>query len=277
MGINKRSAHRSPLQKPTRTNNTIVILGSVLELFAAVRFAAHNVRAKVWNKTVMRAYLISCSVPKKVREKVLNNASLVDSDDSCIIPRVWQSAMPMHAWIDTGMHHIFHGVVADVMDESEKFMADHKLKSDFETLVNTDLLDIQMLRLEWCSVRSLPRKQWLAEDELGFSRILPYIYGMFFRFLQLPESSNTSSITLIALQQLYVSLYVMVAMLMSPHEPNTNAIIRHSKIFLSCCDRFSKSYFDSDSEPFWSTTGNFPSLLNLGEQIEKFGPIRWYW
>jgi len=271
------NAPRPPLGRSIGDNFMIPIFLTFQWLISAVQFAAHNVKAKAWNKTVMRAYLISCSVPKIVRENVWKKSQGEDADVSSIIPSVWQSEIPTDAWIDTGMHHIFHGVVADIMDQSEKFMSDHRLKSDFETLVYSDLRELQTLRLEWCCVRSLPRKQWLAEDELGFTRILPFVYGMFFRFLQLPESSNTSSMTLIALQQLYVSLYVMVAMLMSPREPNTNAIIRHSKIFLSCCDRFSKSYHDSECEPFWSTTGNFPSLLNLGEQIRKYGPIRWYW
>ena len=138
-------------------------------------------------------------------------------------------------------------------------------------------MELAALRLDWCKVKPLPKKQWLAEDELGFSRIIPFIYSQFFLNLPLPESTNTSKDSLKCLQQMIHALNVMICMLMSPRDPTPSVIDRHIKIFLSCCHRFAVSYYDISVEPFWANTGNFPSLLDLADQITLYGPIRWYW
>ena len=52
--------------------------------------------------------------------------------------------------------------------------------SSFENLVNRDLSDIAALRLEWCKVKTLPKKQWLGENELAYARIVTFMYGQFF-------------------------------------------------------------------------------------------------
>ena len=69
----------------------------------------------------------------------------------------------------------------------------------------------------------------------------------------------------------------MVALLMSPKDPAVNVIDRHIKLFLSCCHRFCQLYYNDNKVPFWATTSNFPSLLNIAAQIKKYGPLRWYW
>ena len=64
---------------------------------------------------------------------------------------------------------------------------------------------------------------------------------------------------------------------MSVRNVDANEIDNHVKIFLSTCDRFCKSYWNSNETPFWARTGNFPTLLCLAEQRDYHGPIRWYW
>ena len=51
-------------------------------------------------------------------------------------------------------------------------------------------------------------------------------------------------------------------------------------MFLSCCDTFERTIYnleDNNNEPIWFTKGNFLSLLNLHDQIQKFGSIRCFW
>ena len=69
----------------------------------------------------------------------------------------------------------------------------------------------------------------------------------------------------------------MICILMSPRDPLAPEIDEHVKMFLSCCHRYSRSYYDKDVRPFWANTGNFPTLLCLAEQRQRHGPIRWYW
>ena len=73
---------------------------------------------------------------------------------------------------------------------------------------------------------------WLAEDELGFSRIMPFVYGQFFLNVTLRETSNTTKSALLSMRQMIVLLQVMIALLMSPKDPDVNVIDRHIKNIL---------------------------------------------
>ena len=133
-------------------------------------------------------------------------------------------------------------------------------------MVNNYMLDIATLWLDWCHMKLLPKSQWLAEDELGLSRILPFIYGQFFLNLaDKTKNSDTTSKTLHALAQVFHSLHVTACMLMTPPDSLVKLIDVHVKLCLSCCDCFVKSYKEKGMIPFWSTKGNYLSLLNLAE------------
>ena len=95
--------------------------------------------------------------------------------------------------------------------------------------------------------------------------------------LKISENSNTNPICTIALQQMINSLHVMVACLMSNRTNSNFEDDRRVKFFLSCCHRFSLAYYGRGVTPFWASTGNFPSLLNINSQVSEFGPLRWYW
>jgi len=159
----------------------------------------------------------------------------------------------------------------------DDYLADHGLTQKFERLVNSDLLDIQSLRLEWCKMKYFPQKQWLAENELALARIIPFVYGLFFMNLELPTRMNTSPETNPANQQLFHLMHVMMCVLMSPRDPLAPEIDKHVKMILSCCHRFSKSYYKGDEKPFGANTDNFPTLLCLADQRRRHRPIRLYW
>ena len=73
------------------------------------------------------------------------------------IPFVWLSVVPMCAWIDAGMHHIFHGIVARNMLIMEDVFTHKDKNSTFQELVNLHLMEIQHLRLDWLHVKTLPK------------------------------------------------------------------------------------------------------------------------
>ena len=98
---------------------------------------------------------------------------------------------------------------------------------------------------------------WLAEDELRFSRIMTFVYGQFFLNVKLRETTNTTKNTLLVLSQLLVSLQVVTALLMSPHEHAVEVINRHIKVFLSCYHRFCQLHYAVDKVPFWLPLGTF--------------------
>ena len=255
-------------------------------MICAMRYAAHNVLYCGWNKGQTKAFANSCAVPNRVTNNIYDRFHAMDIADDTdgdavksdeYMPKVWLSTVKMSAWIDAGMHHLFHGVVHRIMLEMENVFTDEARQTPFENLVNPHLQEIVSLRLDWMHVKQFPKTMWLAEDELGFSRIMPFVYGQFFLNMTLRETSNTTKSTLLSMRQMIVSLQVMIALLMSPKDPDVNVIDRHIKIFLSCCHRFCQVYYNDDHKPFWALTSNFPSLLNLAAQIKKYGPIRWYW
>ncbi len=267
-------------------------------LVAATSFAAYNVASGLWNKGVMDTYLRTCAVAKSVRQHIWNEkntrgttVSMDENDDDdeisdgfhpitgymSLAPILWFSKMVMSSYVDCGLHLVFHGVVAYCMEIMESFLSDHGLNPSFLVLVNDHLSDIEALRLEWIKMKCLPKRQWLGENELGFARIMPFIYGMFFENIEFPRNSTTSQRTIESVKQMFHSLHVLVSILMSPRDPESAEIENHVKLFLSACDRFCRSYWGTSKIPFWAKTGNFPTLLGLASQRMWHGPMRWYW
>ena len=95
-------------------------------------------------------------------------------------PRLWDGVYDISIFIETPMHLIFHGVLADVVEVIDEFLAEHKLQKGFHDRVNGILLDVIALRLEWCKMKTLPKKQWLAENELGYACLMTFLYAQFF-------------------------------------------------------------------------------------------------
>ena len=62
-----------------------------------------------------------------------------------------------------GMHLVFHGIVAYCVERIEEFMVDQGLTQKFERLVNTYLIDIQALRLDWCKMNFCQKNNGLQK------------------------------------------------------------------------------------------------------------------
>ena len=239
-----------------------------------LQVAEHNLRKGHWTQKPTFDYLRSCGISKAVQQKVWDNRSNADGPST---PALWKSDYPIDVAIDAGMHHIFHGITDDIIVLITDFLKEHSLATTFDDSVNPFLLEISSFRLDWCRMKKLPSKQWLAEDLLGFSRIMPFVYGQFFLQHKISDTTRTSEETLVSIQQLLNSLHVMVSHLMSPRDPDVEKIDLSVKIFLSCGHRFVRSHYSPETVPFWASKGNEVSLLNLASQIKYRGPIRLYW
>ena len=134
--------------------------------------------------------------------------------------------MPLECFVDVGMHMIFRGVTKDYIELMSGFMKDHKLETKFHEMINPFLLDIQAMRLDWCQVKPLPNKQWLAEDEMRLARIFPFVYGKICLNMDL-GNSFTSPRASKALEELVHSFHVMVCIIMSPRKPSSHVIDAH--------------------------------------------------
>jgi len=171
------------------------------------------------------------------------------------------------------MHHIFHGIVARVMLAMEDAFAKEDRRGPFEDLINPYLLDIQELILDWLHMKPLPKTQWLAEDELGFSRILTFVYGQFFLNIKLRGSSNTTKGALLSTRQMLIALHVMIALLMSPTDPAVDLIERHIKVFLSCCHRFTVLFMTKTKLRFGPPPVTFHLFSTWQHKSEYMAPF----
>ena len=138
----------------------------------------------------------------------------------------------MSAYLDCGMHLVFHGVVAYCVEEINCFLSAYALTPKFERIANIYMLDIQSLRLDWCKMKYFPKKQWQAENELALARIILFIYGLLFLNPELPAKFNTSAETKHDIQQMFHSLHVMVCVLMSSRDPEADEVDEHVKLLL---------------------------------------------
>ena len=161
-------------------------------------------------------------------------------------------------------------------------MTSGKQKSSFVSVVNpfTNYLG-SSLRLSFCVPRRLPNKKWVSENYIAFARIAPFMFGTYFS--KYHERNNTMALgNGILLQRLINAFNVLISTLM---RPNQNDITRDMiddvvKIYLSCLNDLDKSIGgkvgDQNNIGLW-TKQNPLSLLNLGRQIERFGPLRFHW
>ena len=258
-------------------------------LKSCVHYAAYHVNKGMWNKGVMTAYLRTCAISRRVRDHLWhvlkadeNNLSPIGeneeyNDDDEIdggyapitsgngdyVPKIWQSQLNINSYVDCGMHLIFHGVLASMVEVLDSVFTDLKLGSKFENSVNAYLLEVESLRLEWCKAKPMPKKQWLVENELALARILPFVYTTFFNSVTLPKNPNMNPDVLKVIYKLIHTLHLLICRLMSPRTQTELEIDNAVKLFLSCCHTFCKMYWKDSVKPFWSRTGNYPTLLCL--------------
>ena len=167
------------------------------------------------------------------------------------------------------MHMLGHGVIATILELIESVLSDHYLWNDFRRFANPFLEDIATFKLAWCHVKSLPKANWLAEDCFGYGRLMLFLYGRYFAQKSLPDSAGILTVCLPQLKQLLCSCNVMICKLMSRAplpdeqeglEAHIESLDRHIKVFLSCCHRFSESYYTPDVTEFWFNKANCKSL-----------------
>ena len=114
-------------------------------LIQAGTFDTHNVMLGIWNKGVMEAYLRTCSIATTVRTNIWNlcrpkrttniineeETNVVDDNEvddsyahiatvgeSKFVPALWNSPLLMNAYLDCGMHLVFHGILAYCVEKN---------------------------------------------------------------------------------------------------------------------------------------------------------------
>ena len=116
-----------------------------------LRYAAHSITHMKWNKGTTESYYKSCVIPERAIDQMYAKFNHVDPSldtegvmvqSNDYIPFVWLSVVPMCAWIDCDMHHLFHGIVARIMLIMEDVFTHEDKNSTLQELVNLRLMEI---------------------------------------------------------------------------------------------------------------------------------------
>ena len=274
-----------PVHRTVEETHHIPVMQKFSWLRQGLLFAYHNLTVNEWRmrwrnyhlKDYLRSMGMSGDAIAGVWKSAQHKNKYPASVPIPFMPYLWtiEHLLPMDAFINSPMHLLFEGVVDDVMELVHKHMKKQNLLSKFEKFVNEYILEIESLRLGWCRLRKLPKAHWLAEDILGYSRIMPFIYGLFFKNNFNLEAIDNEEHKCI--QQLLNSLHVMISTLMNPSTAtDVDKIESYIRVYLTCAHQASE-YINGKGDDFWMGKGNHLSLLNLPAQIARHGPVRWYY
>jgi hypothetical protein len=206
-----------------------------------------------------------------VYDTAKHNAVCDNDDIKCPIPQSWQTDVSLDMFIEAPMHLLFLGIVKSTMEVSDIYMKQYRLGNKFMSHANTYIAQLEKFHLDFLQIRPLPNTNYLSEWCLGMARVFPYIYGMVTTAIEPTIHYGDKYMCMI------YSMYVMISHLMTRCHTSSQQQLQYIKLFLDCCHQFCKATHDESIIPFWLSKGNYVTLLNLPEQIEKFGPLRDYW
>ena len=111
-------------------------------------------------------------------EEIDTGHAPITTEKTSYMSKNWHSRLTINSFIDCAMHLIFHGILTSLVKVIDDFRTDQKLGLALEKILSSFLLELQLvesLRLKWCKAIPLPKKQWLAKNELALAHILPFV------------------------------------------------------------------------------------------------------
>ncbi len=240
-----------------------------------VNLALAELSTGTWTKQQAEVYLKTMAVNSDVIHKIWEIAQKRRSgihhpQQEEVVPKIWDMVDDIDIFVDSPMHLLFQGIVLSTMDAIHDILSYWQQKTSFFNQANAIIKDLMKFRLSYLVLKELPPKKWLAENDLAISRIFPYIYGM----LHVDASQRQGGAELLRLVN---ALFVLISKIMTTKEVPVENIKNHIALFLDCCHRLCKAVYDNTIKDFWISKGNYTSLLNLPDQICKYGSIRYPW
>ena len=260
-------------------------------LSSGLMFSLYNFLHQCWSKKETITYLKLLGMKDSTILKMIDDSTtlfrrsndVLLSLNNTVFPPMWDTVLSLDQFIETPMHHLFEGIVKAVIEILILYMKYHKKWAKYARLINVILNDVSCLNLEYCDVDSLSNEEdfktggWLAENYVGFSRIMIVIIGHFDNYI------DSQELGFIELQAIFQTLFALLSRLMSNDWCDPVSVDDHVKMFLSVCHFYEKDIgFGKNRKgeyvnPFWYNKSNFVSLLNLREQIECYGQVRLHW
>ena len=259
-------------------------------LKAGVKFCFLNCYRGMWSKTAALSYLKSLCINERYGNENVYQTALHCKNNSdinlsniyeyIVFPVTWNSGITLDQCIDTPMHHLFHGIVKSIMEETIHWLSRkvHPQYKEFGDLINDTLQCIHNTHVDWCRMETLTSGRtyslggWQAEQYLAFSRCLIICYSA------VRDIVGDEEVGIDEFECMIQSLLCFLSRIMSTEKIDSTQLLHFIKSFLSSCDLFENAAFKlNGTDPFWYKKSNFLSLLNIPSQIEKFGSLRNYW
>ena len=252
------------------------------------RFCFHNVFYSTWNLGVAKEYMRSLGVTHAFSRKyVISTAKQLlaeqpnhpDPSSTLKFPPLWEINIKMDQYIDVPMHLLFLGITKAIIEFTFQWITLHERLSSFGQYVHPLHRNIQQIQSEFCRLESFTcsgstsTSGWKSENYLAFCRCINYSFGYISQFI-----SNDYKREKDAFEHVHHLLLCMMARLMTNIPVTLTEIDQHIKAFLSMFDICEKvTFVESTNDMIWYSKSNFLCLLNLREQIHKYGPMRNYW
>jgi len=178
-----------------------------------VAYYEHSQGKWPYQKTV-KAYLAALGVNEGIIKRVIAAAKRYkegeDVSEDEYIPMLWKLKCDIEMFIEASMHLLGHGIMGSIIDLTEAVFKENNIWTDFMNFANPVLKEVAACRLSWCKIQTLPKKNWLAEDEFGFCRLMMSLYGRYIEEKKLDAKfqGTVLGFALTSLQQLLWMLMI---------------------------------------------------------------------
>ena len=254
------------------------------------RFCFHNVYHQVWNLGTSDEYIRCLGLSQGFNRKYIvekakilfaKNPNHPNPSSTMTFPPLWNVHTELYRFIDIPMHLLFLGIIKSTIDLTFEWLKLHKAHTAFGNKVDQFHIQIKQLQLSFCKLEVFKSGQevstsgWRAENYLAYARIMMFSFS-FVRGLIPNQNDYKHEID--SFELLHHTCLCMISRLMTPNSVPKKEVDDYIKIFLSILDIGERLIFtESASDMFWYQRSNFLSLLNLPDQIERFGSVRNYW
>ena len=253
------------------------------------RFSFHNIFHGVWSRHNAYSYHQSIGINKKLSEKIITqalelkekNPNHPNPSNTLQFPPYWSMNIKLYQCIDTPMHLLFQGIIKSVIEISIVLLKKHSKNTMFAQNVHSIMNKIKSVHCEFCRVETFNGNNqtslggWVAENYLGFSRVMICILSQASQLLS--QVNNMQG--LMEYEFCIQACFCFISRLMTKNHVSSQEIDDYTKLFLASIHYLElESGIREEHQDFiWYSRPNFLSILNLSDQIDKFGCIRDYW
>ena len=245
---------------------------SVEWMIKGIKFAYIEVFEGSWGKANIEEYMKTMNIKTSTMKSVYD-AALYDRENnippnpSKVVPKLWELWDLFRAGRlpDTPMHQIGHGIGPDIMIVFHQILSHYGKMTQFYKWANKYVADIGSWRLDYCKLKDLPKAAWVAENTMGYMRIMPYLCGMYLMNHPFGDPDETAG-TIHNIKCMLNAFHVLISCLMTMREVPISVIDANIKMFLASCHHLHTKYgkLNRKGKPAQSqTSGNYAGTSTM--------------